>query len=432
MIDRDRKTAPEFAKPGKLYPLVPDCHRSAKGIPVYTISAGTEPVARIDFIFKAGTRYQKQVFVAACCNTLLPEGTVGKTGKEIAEIMDFLGSYFYPFCDRDEAGISMYCLEKHLVPSLELLMEILQFPAFPEAEIEIYKAKKQHQLLLDLQKPDQVARKHFIESLFGKEHPYGIHGEMEDLPKLQQKHLKEFHQIFYNPENLKIMLTARDCLPLLPLLENLLDSWPAASDFRSLLSPIPPMETSKPEFKYLPVDEASQTAIRLGNIMPGRHHPDFAGLSVLNTLLGGYFGSRLMQNIREDKGYTYGIGSGLISFQEACILTIGASVGPDVYEAAITECFLEMKRLRDEVVPEDELNRVRNYLIGDLQRQLDGPFNIADTFKSLLSHGLDFSDLDHLQKVLADIQAEELRELANKYLIEADFHVFAAGPKQLE
>ncbi|MEA1878488.1 MAG: pitrilysin family protein [Bacteroidota bacterium] len=430
MSENKRSKAPAFAIPEQLYPIKPDLYQSSLGFPIYTISAGTEPVVRLDFIFQAGTRYQNELFISGCTNSLLTEGTHCRTGKEIAETIDFLGSYIYPFYDRDEAGITMYCLEKHLKKNLELVLEILQKPSFPPEEIEIFKAKKRQSLILDKQKPEHAAREHFLENIFGQKHPYGIHGKLEDLDVLEQEKLVSFHQTFYNPTNMKIILTSRDCTEHLPFLEEMLSGWKSSPMSRPFPKPVPPPENQRPDHHYIEVNQATQTSIRLGKVMPDRHHPDYPMLSIINTILGGYFGSRLMQNIRENKGYTYGIGSGLISFKEQTILTISSSVTSEVYADAIKECFLELKKLREELVPEKELSRVRNYLIGDLQRQLDGPFNIADTFKSLLFYGLDFTDLDKIQKTLFELNPENIRVLALKYLQEGDFLVIAAGPSK--
>ncbi len=428
MTKINRTKAPDFALPEKLYPIEPKLFKSSSGFSIYTISAGTEPVVRLDFIFQAGSRYQSELFVAACSNALLIEGTHQRTGKDIAETIDFLGSYFHPFCDRDEAGLTLYCLEKHLEKNIELALEILQNASFPYEEIKIFQAKKKQNLILDKQKPESVARQRFLGNIFGQTHPYGIHGDLEDVEILNQDKLKQFHQTYYAPANVKIILTSRDYSNHLPILERMLQAWKPGSGKQKHFKDIPPAENIISDQEYIGIRQATQTAISIGKVMPNRHHPDYPMLSILNTILGGYFGSRLMQNLREEKGYTYGIASGLVSFKEETILTIGSSVTSEFYSHAIKECFSELRKLREDLVPEEELIRVRNYLIGDLQRQLDGPFSIADTFKSLLFHGLDFSDMDRIQKTLFEINSESIRELANKYLQDNEFHVIAAGP----
>ena len=430
MLENIRSKAPAFAVPEKLYPVEPVLYNSKLGFPIFLISAGTEPVVRLDFIFDAGTKYQEDLFVSACANSLLIEGTLNMNGREIAERIDFFGSYILPFHDRDEAGITLYCLEKHLHDSMDLVFDMLKKPSFPKEEIEIFQAKKKQSIILDRQKPEQIARKVFLETIFGQKHPYGVHGDIIDLEKLNQDQLFHFHETFYNPLNMKMILTSRDCSQHLPFLEQKLADWNTGETFKHPNSSVPAPENKLDGFNYIGVNQATQTSIRLGRVMPGRHHSDYQMLSIANTLLGGYFGSRLMQNIREEKGYTYGIGSGLVSFKEQTILTISSNVTSVHCTEAIKECFIEMKKLREELIPEEELFRVRNYLIGDLQRQLDGPYNIADTFKSLLFHGLDFTDLDKIQKALFTLKAEDVRDISNKYLQENEFHVIAAGPQE--
>lgn len=430
MPELNRTKAPAFAIPEKLYPVEPERYDGKLDFPIYMISAGTEPIVRLDFIFQAGSRYQNELFVSACTNSLLVEGTKSKTGKEIAEAIDFMGSYFIPFHDRDEAGMTLYCLEKHLEKSLILVLDVLQNPSFPKDEIEIFVAKKYQNIILDEQKPEQVAGKEFLRNIFGSLHQYGVYGKIEDLSILNAEKSDEFHQAFYKPSNMEVILTSRDCGQHIHLLENLMAEWNTDSSPFVKEKALSPINGKAPSELYLNVEQAAQTSIRLGKLMPDRHHPDYPILSVINTLLGGYFGSRLMQNIREEKGYTYGIGSTLVSYKEHTILTIGSNVSSEYYSDAIKECFVEIKKLREILVPEEELKRVKNYLIGDLQRQLDGPFNIADTFKAFLFHGLNFSDLDRIQKVLFDLNPENLRELASEHLQDKDFHIIAAGRKE--
>ena len=149
--------------------------------------------------------------------------------------------------------------------------------------------------------------------------------------------------------------------------------------------------------------------------MPIKSHEDFAGLSIANTILGGYFGSRLMQNIREDKGYTYGVGSSLYSFKEKGLFMISTDVSQEYYKATLNECFKEIDRLCTDTVADSELFRVRQYIEGELLRQLDGPFNLAETFRSLLTFGLDFSFLKSFLIVLDHITPKDIQNLAFKY-----------------
>jgi predicted Zn-dependent peptidase len=159
-----------------------------------------------------------------------------------------------------------------------------------------------------------------------------------------------------------------------------------------------------------------QGAIRLARPFPDRHHPDFMKVRVLNTILGGYFGSRLMSNIREDKGFTYGIHSYLQSYMHDSAWVVSTEAGRDVCEATIAETFKEMKRLCDEPVEEEELNLVRNFLIGSTLADLDGPFHIISRWKNYILNDLPGDYFYQNISTIKNISAEELQGLAKKYL----------------
>jgi predicted Zn-dependent peptidase len=165
-----------------------------------------------------------------------------------------------------------------------------------------------------------------------------------------------------------------------------------------------------------------QGAIRLARPFVSRHHPDFKGAQVLNTLLGGFFGSRLMDNIREDKGYTYGIYSFLQNHLQDSAWVVSTEAGREVCEATIQEVYLEMKKLREGTIPEDELMMVKNYLIGTILGDLDGPFQIIGRWKNLVLNGLDKSYFEDSVRTIKQISGKELSELANRYLVEEDFY----------
>jgi zinc protease len=178
---------------------------------------------------------------------------------------------------------------------------------------------------------------------------------------------------------------------------------------------------------YTEKPQALQSAIRMGLPMINRTHPDFPSLQVLNTVFGGYFGSRLMANIREDKGYTYGIGSGISSLKNGGAFYIATEVGADVCKAAVDEIEKEVNRLKTELIPEEELALVRNYMLGSLLGSLENVFSHADKFKSLYFAGLDYSYYDRYTRIIKDITAEELQALANKYFKFDEFYKVIVG-----
>jgi predicted Zn-dependent peptidase len=165
-----------------------------------------------------------------------------------------------------------------------------------------------------------------------------------------------------------------------------------------------------------------QGAIRIARPFPNRHHPDYKQAMVLNTLFGGFFGSRLMDNIREDKGYTYGIYSYMQNHVRDSAWMISTEAGRDVCEATVQEVYHEMKRLRDEEIPEEELMMVKNYLMGTILGDLDGPFQIIGRWKNLVLNGLDEGFFNDSVEIIRKIKPGELNELARKYLREEEFY----------
>jgi len=183
-----------------------------------------------------------------------------------------------------------------------------------------------------------------------------------------------------------------------------------------LITPVLEVETSKSRAVFEVMPESLQASIRIGNRLFNRQHPDSHGLSVLNTLLGGYFGSRLMANIREDKGYTYNISSVVDFMQFDGCFYISTEVGNEFAQLALQEIYREMELLQTELVDEEELLMVQNYLMGNFLAALDGPFNVSEVVKIIVSEELPLSFFREGVQNVRDITAEEIQRLAQIYL----------------
>ena len=178
--------------------------------------------------------------------------------------------------------------------------------------------------------------------------------------------------------------------------------------------------SKKVSFIYIEKENALQSAIRIGRIFPNKTHHDYFGLKILNTVLGGYFGSRLMKNIREDKGYTYGIGSGILSLKESGYFFISTEVGSDVTQLALNEIYKEIETIRTTPIPQEELDLVKNYLLGQLLSSCDGPFSMAAMFENANEYGLDYTHYNNYIACIKEISPTTLLELAVKYLNKSD------------
>ena len=424
----DRKIAPstklistvDFVKAQKI--------TLANNTPLYSINAGSQDLIKIEWLFDAGSRFNEQHLTANAANSLLKEGTKKMKSSEIAEKIDYYGAFLETECNKDSASVTLYSLNKHLPSTLPVVEDILKNAIFSEHEFDVYKQNSKQKLLVNNQKVDVLVRNHFNEIIFGKEHPYGVITQANDYDALQKTSIGNFYSQFYQASNCKIIVAGLVKDDTLKLIESYFggNDWVGKTSVKK--ETIAPTKVDKKQHLILKED-AVQSAIRIGKILFNKTHPDYFGMQVLNTILGGYFGSRLMNNIREDKGYTYGIGSAIASMQQGGYFFISTEVGVDVCQLAIDEIYLEIKKLRDELVPEDELELVRNYLLGTFIRSIDGAFALAEKFDSMLEYGLDYSYYDNYLHTIRTITPAQLRDLANKYLQQDELIEVVVGKK---
>jgi predicted Zn-dependent peptidase len=310
-------------------------------------------------------------------------------------------------------------LTKHINELLPVIREIITESIFPVQEVEIFRQNSKQQLSVNLLKCDFVANRLIDVYLYGMHHPYGKFTSLTDYDLLQTDQLKEFYRRYY--QNGKCMIFAAGKLPA--------DFQQQLNSFFGDLTINQPVE--KPGYIAEPALEKKsrinndpngvQGAIRIGRPFPNRHHPDFKKVMVLNNVFGGFFGSRLMSNIREEKGYTYGIYSYLQNHIQQSAWLVSTEAGTDVCEAAIQEVYKEMKLLREDLIDDEELLLVKNYMMGTNLGDIDGPFQIIARWKNLILNELDGNYFYESMNTIKNITAEELKELANKYLQPEDF-----------
>jgi zinc protease len=420
----NRKIAPPIKDPLDFTIQLPPYTKYTldNGIPVYMISAAEQETMLIDIVFPAGDWYESNPLQANASNHLMKNGTLHHSALEISEAIEFYGAYLNRSSHHDYANYTLHCLEKHVYNLLPTLQEILTKPSFPENELELYRRNMKQRLAVNLQKCDFVANRYIDQYLFGKDHPYGRYATMETYDELKRQTLVDFFSLHYAMENAKIFIAGN--LPH-DIIEQLNKYFGGTGDKKK-------KQNSTPDWKIDPAEEKKyrisndptsvQGAVRIARPFPNRYHPDFPKMQLLNTIFGGYFGSRLMSNIREEKGYTYGIHSSLYNFRQQSALNIQTEAGKNVCETTIEEVYHEMKRLKKEIIPEEELQLVRNYIIGSILGDLDGAFQVIQRWKNLLLNELDENYFYNQINIFKTTSAEELRELAIKYLNPEDFY----------
>lgn len=422
----NRSTPPEYHKINNIPLLSPQKHTLENGLPVYFLNANTEDVTKIDFIFDAGMWYETHELNAHLTNLMLNEGTLSKTASQLAEIFDFHGAYLQLSTDSNKAYLSVITLNKHLPVIISTLSSIIHESSFPGHEFESLIMKKKDKLTVETGKIKVICQKRFSEVLFGKEHPYALTAWPEDYDSVKLNDLKDFFKTYYKADRCYII--ASGSIP--PELFSLLNQSFGGQEWLSHT------KLSIPQHKIIPSARKShffekkdtiQSALRVGCLSINKSHPDYQGLFILNTVLGGYFGSRLMSNIREEKGYTYGIYSTIIDLKETGYLYIATEVGKEYCQKTLDEIYTELKNLRDKPIPEDELSCVKNYLLGEMLREFDGPFAQAANFRSLLEYNLDNDFYRRFVQTIQDISSQRLLELANTYLIKDNMYEVIVG-----
>lgn len=392
----------------------------SNGAPVYYINDGAEEVAMIDFVFDAGNSFENKNTIAAATNYLIKNGTKNKNAFEITEYFEYYGAYLNRKCGNETASITLHCLSKHLKELLPVIRELITQSIFPESELEIFKQNSIQRLSVNLLKCDFVASRLIDEYLYGPRHPYGKVSNKEDIEAINREELTSFFDSHYLKSKCRIFSAGKLPIDFEQLLE--IQFGDLALN-KEVITTTHNRELAIQKKRFINNDEKGvQGAIRIGRPFPNRKHPDFKKSIVLNTLFGGYFGSRLMGNIREEKGYTYGIHSYLENHIEESSWVISTEAGKEVCEATIEEVYKEMKLLRDEPVNDEELLLVKNYMMGLNLGHIDGPFEVISRWKSLILNDLDENYFYDSIKVIKEVTSEELQELSNKYLQPEDFY----------
>lgn len=424
----NRSIAPELHEIGNIHILEAIASKLDNGIPVYRINAGYQELVKVELIFVNTAFDPAQPLLQSAANRMLSEGTTRHTAQQLADSVDYFGAFYETEENADYCSVNLYTLNKYLANTLPYLREIISEAIYPEQELNVYKQNNKQRLIVENEKVGSVARRKFNEILFGGKHPYGYFTQPDDFDKLNRNALREHQKNQYVSDRCRIVVSGKVGEETLQLLNQFLGdkNWSGSLEKKE---PAAVMTYTGSRQQFLPKEGAVQSAIRIGRRMFNRTHADYPGMAVLNTVLGGYFGSRLMSNIREDKGYTYGIGSAMVSLREEGYFFISTEVGADVTGAALEEIYKEIELLKTEPVDEEELEMVRNYMLGTFIKGVDGAFQLADRFKAIHMHGLDYSYFQRYLEKIRTIEPDEIMQLANKYLVSTAFYELVVGHK---
>ena len=388
----------------------------SNGTPLHIIHTGQHDIVRLEIIMKSGRWFETKKGTAYFASQMLLEGTSGKSSKELADIFEFHGAHVSINSGIDYNTFVVYSLSSKLVEIIDIISQCLMDPVFAEHELNILKDIQIQQLRINNEKNSFVAGKEIRKLLFDSEHPYGRSLEIEDIDdKLNAELLRSYYkadllngiEIIISGNVPDRLLAYLEALNQLPVYQNKLMNHEFDDNVKS--------ET------IIDKTDSLQSSIRLGRRIINKSHDDFIGLIIVNELLGGFFGSRLMKNIREDKGYTYGIHSSLVSHIQDSLWVIGTDVKKEFVGDTIEQVFFEMDRLRNDLVGYEELNLVKNYMLGNFISSLETSFALADKFKNIHLFGQDYSFYDRYIDTVNTITPRQLQDLAQRYLIKENF-----------
>jgi len=386
----------------------------SNGIPVYLLPYGTAEVLEVQAIFKGGTNYQKKAGVAAFSMQNMVEATRQHSSLELARILDGYGAWMGQQAEEECLSVSLATLSKNLVHTLHLLKEVITEPLFSEQEFVAMKARSLQRMHVSEQKTATKAIRSFRELMFGEKHPYGLSFGSAELESIELEEIRAYYHSFIYPGNLSLLLCGNydqdACLHLLEKEFGKLPKGRKAPESVKIASGNPLLG------RHVLDHDGMQSSLRLGHKGIARNHEDYYGMQVANTILGGYFGSRLMHNIREEKGYTYGIYSGWLGLKHGGFFIVQADVGNEYAEATIEEVKKEMRLLCEKGVSASELDLVKSYMLGQGISQRETPFQLGELLRFSLSQEIPFREIDRKFEVINQISADEIQTLVNKYL----------------
>jgi len=422
-----RKNAPKPAPAPKIEIGSADNFNLTNGLKVFVVENHKLP--RVSFqIFVDVPPSMENEFAGAASITgqLLKTGTITKSKSEIDEAVDFMGASL----NTSSRGISGASLKKHTEDLMRIAADILLKPSFSQAEFDKIKKQTLSGLAQVKEDPNSIANNVSTVLTYGKNHPYGEIETEETVSKITLEETKKYYNTNLKP-NLGYMVVVGDITvaEAKPMVEKYFGKWMSRqvpkADFTM------PQKPSQPTVNFVSKSGAAQSVITVAypvDIKPGSE--DWIAARVMNAILGGSgLSSRINQNLREDKGYTYGGGSSLDNDPYAGSFSANVSVRNEVTGPAVKELLNELNRMRDEKVTEKELTQIKNYLTGIFAIQLERPQTVAQFALNSARHNLPADYYATYLEKLNAVTADDIQAMAQKYITPANAHILVVGNK---
>lgn len=424
MLDR---TVPPPIKDVSFTFRKPENYIMPNGLPIHVIKAEGEEVLRIDFVFSAGQWHQAQKLQALFTCRMLREGCREYSSSAFAERLDYYGAWLELSVAMNRTFVTLYTLKKFFVQCIELVHGMLLEPLFVEEQLSLVKANNKAQFMVNMQKGEIRAMRALRSNVYGKSHPCGLQTEPEDFDALQQTHLKDFYTRYYGACNCDIFVSGNVDDEVLARVETYFgtSSWGTSQKVNDVAHCIVPSDC---RYMTIAQPEAMQSSLRMGCLLMDVDDDDYLPMRVLTAILGGYFGSRLMKNVREEKGYTYHIGADLLTQTPQTLLVVSCEALADKTDEVVAQVHEEMRRLQTEQVSDEELRIVRNYMTGEICRNYEGAFSLIDAYIYMNYLGLPDTHIEQTVEAIRSTDSVRLQQLAQHYLRPENLYTVIVRP----
>ncbi len=416
----DRKQAPPFQLSKNYHLTLPEIFQLPGGQKLFAYRGLQQEAVKLELVFGAGKWFEPKSGVSHFTSQMLSKGTLQRNSFKIAEALDSLGAHLEINPGFDVVEISLFALRKNLLASLQVVREILEIPSFDEGELRLMKDIFLQNLRINNEKTNVVASKEIRKVIFGAHHPYGGSVEEEDVAQVQQADLLTFFKNNFSLHSAFLIGHLSD-----KEVEEMIRSVPQSISDKNK----PKTCELAPGVSHTITKQSSvQTSIRLGNkCIRKAGNNEYFNSVMFNHVLGGFFGSRLMKSIREEKGLTYGIYSSMHHFLNDSFWVIGAEVNQQNADKAVEEIKYEIKLLQEKPVSRNELEIARNYFIGSWQSENATLFAVAEKMKSLHLWNLPENYYTKLLSHLQEITPEQIQDAANTHFTGSDLFEIRVG-----
>ncbi len=423
----DRKKGPQIHTDFDLSIKDVETSTLANGIRLIELNTGTQEIVKVELVLKCGRIHESKIGASKAAILLMREGSASMDSSALAYAYDYYGASVKLSPGMEVSSMNLVCMTKFFDNLWPTWIEMVLNPSYPEEEVEKFKTIQSQKLKNQLSKNEVISYRLVTERIFGSEHPYGYNTQPEHIMSLTREDIMEFYDKQVTFEDAIVVVSGRysDAIR-----KQIIDSMSSIQKKSHQATPIFNTIQPKGETLYQKTDNELQASIKMGCPIFARKHPDYSAFNFTNTVLGGYFGSRLMTNIREEKGYTYGIYSSLDCWSESGFFYISSDVGSDLVEPTMEEIFKEINILKSEPVPDQEIDMVKNYILGQTLNLIDGPFATAQLVKSLHIKDLNTKDFQEQINIIKNMSSAQVLDMSNKYLDINNFtNVIVGGNK---